>query len=216
MKLLQPTRSMLAALCLLCAGNLTQAQQIHRIVGPDGRITFSDRMPLQESTVTAPRVKIAPPPASADDALPYELRQIVNRFEVTLYTGANCAPCASARNLLINRGIPFTERSIQSNDDVDALERLSGSNSLPFGTIGKQQLHGFSDAEWTQYLDAAGYPKQSKLPPTYRRPAATALTTPKPAAPASDAESPPAAPPARPPLEATPGPGPSNPAGIRF
>ena len=165
-------------------------------------------------TVTAPGVKLAPPPASADDALPYELRQIVNRFEVTLYTGANCAPCASARNLLINRGIPFTERSIQSNDDVDALERLSGSNSLPFGTIGKQQLHGFSDAEWTQFLDAAGYPKQSVLPSAYRRAAPTPLVAVAPAAapaPATTAQTQPVEAPA--PSVAPPV---TNPAGIRF
>ena len=125
----------------------------------------------------------------------------------------------SARNLLVNRGVPFTERTIGSNEDIDALKRLSGNTGLPFGTIGGQQLHGYSDSEWTQYLDAAGYPKQSKLPANYRRPAATPLTAAKPVEPATateDASATRAAPRAHPVPEPATGPSPSNPAGIRF
>ncbi len=140
------------------------------------------------------------------------------RFPVTLYTGNDCQPCNSARNLLINRGVPFTERTITSNEDIDALKQLSGVASLPFGTIGGQQLKGFSDSEWSQYLDAAGYPRQSQLPPGYRRPPATPLVA-VPARPAApEAESAPAAPAARPAAPATPPTGrtPANPAGIVF
>jgi hypothetical protein len=117
----------------------------------------------------------------------------------------------------VGRGIPFTERTITTNEDIDALQRLSGSSSLPFGTIGGQQLTGFSDTEWTQYLNAAGYPKQSQLPSNYRRPPAAPLVAVKavqPVAPETPAKG---APVERPrPAPVTNGPTPSNPAGIRF
>ncbi|WP_119966196.1 glutaredoxin family protein [Simplicispira lacusdiani] len=222
MKLPHPTPALLALLCSLAVNGLAQAQQVHRIVGPDGKVTFSDRAPSLDSAAQPPSGGSATGSSgSANDALPYDLRQIANRFPVTLYTGTDCAPCASARNLLVNRGVPFTERTIGSNEDIDALKRLSGNTGLPFGTIGQQQLHGYSDSEWTQYLDAAGYPKQSKLPGNYRRPAATPLTPPKPATPAAATEETPATtratPRARPAPEPNPGgPTPSNPAGIRF
>jgi len=147
--------------------------------------------------------------------LPYELRQIVNRYPVTIYTGSDCAPCGSLRNLLTSRGVPYTERTVVSNEDIAALQRLSGNSSLPFGTIGGQQLVGFSDAEWIQYLDAAGYPKQSQLPSNYRQPAPTPLVAAKPveSAPAAEPKAP--ARPALPP-PVNDGPTPSNPAGIRF
>ena len=199
-------------LTLACAG--VQAQGVYRIVGPDGKLTFSDRPPADANAQPARIASEAP--SAANGALPYELRQIANRFPVTLYTGADCAPCTNARNLLVNRGVPFTERTIGSNEDIEALQRLSGNTGLPFGTIGKQQLHGYSDSEWTQYLDAAGYPKQSKLPSNYRRPAATPLTTAKPAEPAAAPEETRATPRARPVPEPATGPSPSNPAGIRF
>ena len=147
--------------------------------------------------------------------MPYELRQVASRFPVTLYTGNDCAPCTSARNLLTARGVPFTERTVTTNEDIEALQRLSGSAGLPFGSIGGQQLAGFSDAEWTQYLDAAGYPKQSQLPRNYRQPAPTPLVAVKEAAPAPAASAPDQTPATRRPAPA-PRPAPSNPAGIIF
>lgn len=198
---------------MLMGGFAAHAQQVYRIVGPDGKVTFSDRAP----DTTAQPAATAPGAASGASGapLPYELRQVATRFPVTLYTGNDCSPCASARNLLINRGIPFNERTVNSNEDIEALQRLSGNNTLPFGTIGGQQLQGFSDAEWTQYLDAAGYPKQSQLPVGYRRPVAAplvALVT-RPAPGAANAPAPVQQPA---PAPAAPGPTPSNPAGIAF
>jgi hypothetical protein len=101
---------------------------------------------------------------------------------------------------------------VTTNEDIDALKRLTGAPSLPFLTIGGQHLKGFSEIEWVQFLDAAGYPKTSQLPSSYspppasplvaaqepRTPARTAAEAPRAAAPA------PAAAPAE------------NPAGIRF
>lgn len=216
----------LAALAACATGALlataTQAQQVHRIVGPDGKVTFSDRAP-EDKKAQSTVLSTASGGAASNPALPSELRQIASRFPVTLYTGESCSPCQQARQLLVQRGVPFTERSVNTNDDLDALRRLSGDSALPFGTIGRQQLKGFSDAEWTQYLDAAGYPAQSRLPKGYTQPAATPLAPTKaPAASAPDAPQEAAAAPTgrlrrqAPPPPPPGGPTPSNPAGIRF
>lgn len=191
-----------------------QAQQVYRIVGPDGKVTFSDRAPAAGAVGMA--INSGQRSDAGLEVLPYQLRQVATRFPVMLYTGSDCMPCNSARNLLINRGIPFTERTVTSNEDIDALKRLSGENSLPFGTIGAQQLRGFSDAEWTQYLDAAGYPKQSELPRNYRAPAPAPLVAVKEASSASAATTSPAGAPRLAAPQINGGPTPSNPAGIRF
>lgn len=203
-----PVAAMLASLAL--AGTAAHAQQVYRIVGPDGKVTFSDRAPDTQLAPTTTRGGGAP---AADAALPYELRQVATRYPVTLYTSNDCQPCSSARNLLIGRGVPFSERTITTSEDVEAFKRLSGGTSLPFGTIGAQQLQGFSDAEWAQYLDLAGYPKQSQLPANYRRPAATplvAVVEKKAPAPAPEAA------PRSDPAPAAPTATPTNPAGIVF
>ena len=145
-----------------------QAQTLYRSVGPDGKVTFSDTPPPPSVNAMAKAAGSLGGAASPGGALPYELQQIASRYPVTLYTGDNCGPCASGRNLLNARGIPFAERTVNTPDDVAALQRMSGDISLPFMTIGAQQIKGYSDTEWTQFLDAAGYPKTSQLPPGYR------------------------------------------------
>lgn len=154
---------------------LSQAQQVYRSVGPDGKVTFSDLPPAPASNAKVSAASASPAGGEASVALPFELRQVAAKYPVTLYTGDNCAPCGAGRSLLTSRGIPFIEKTVTTNEDVQSLQRLSGSNSLPFLTIGGQQLRGFSDAEWTQYLNAAGYPASSVLPAGYRRPAAAPL-----------------------------------------
>jgi glutaredoxin len=209
--LLAPVASML--LCLSAGAVL--AQPVYRIVGPDGKVTFSDRAPSADSAAASTSAAGAGSGSAAATGLPFALQQVASRFPVTLYTGSDCAPCDGARQLLVQRGVPFTERTVSSNADIAALQRLSGKAALPFGTIGSQQLQGFSDTEWTQFLDAAGYPKQSALPASYRRPAATPLVAVQPLEPARAPE--PAAPAVPERLAPANNPSaPSNPAGIRF
>ncbi len=189
------------------------SQGVYRIVGPDGRVSYSDQPPPAANA--RPVASGAPGAAGGANAqLPFELRQVASRYPVVLYTSAECAPCNSGRNLLNARGIPYSEKTITTNEDAEALKRLSGQTSLPFVTIGSQQIKGYSDGEWTQFLDAAGYPKQSALPSAYRRATPTPLVAVAPAAapaPATTAQSQPAessTPSVAPPV--------TNPAGIRF
>ena len=188
--------------------------QVYRIVGSDGKITFSDKPPVTEST---PRVGTANSSSAGGGlmALPYVLRQVASKYPVTLYVGDNCGPCGSGRSMLTSRGIPFAEKTVSSNEDAQALQRLSGDRSLPFMTIGSQQLKGFSDSEWTQFLDAAGYPSSSTLPSSYRQPAATPLVAIA-VAPAPALATVPAVRPAAPAPAPRPAPNKDNPAGIKF
>ena len=203
----------LAVLAIAAVWSTASSAQVYRIVGPDGKVTFSDKPPVTEG---ASRVGAASSSSGGNAAagLPYELRQVASKYPVTLYVGDNCGPCGAGRSMLTSRGIPFAEKTVSSNEDGQALQRLSGDRSLPFMTIGSQQLKGFSDSEWTQFLDAAGYPSSSTLPASYRQPAATPLVAVA-AAPAAAAAVP-AARPAAPAPAPRPAPSNDNPAGIKF
>lgn len=206
-------RISLCAAVLLFAGH-TPAQTVYRVVGPDGKISFSDKPPVSSANVVGITGKSTDTGSSGGVALPFELRQVVSKYPVTLYTSSNCAPCGSGRALLTSRGIPFTEKMVNTPEDVDALQRISGESSLPFLTIGGQQIKGYAEWEWTQFLNAAGYPQSSVLPASYRNPAAAPLVAvQKPATPAkpdavrSDAPALPSSPRVN---------NPANPAGIQF
>ena len=201
-----------ALLGLLCLCSLAQAQTVYRIVGADGRITFSDKPPISSEQAKVATTSGAAAGGGTGSALPFELRQVVSKYPVTLYSAPDCAPCATGRSLLSGRGVPFTERTVTTADDVASLQRLTGENSLPILSIGSQRLKGFSDAEWSQTLDAAGYPRTSMLPAGYRNASASPLVTVQAPAPAKVEEKPEE----RPATVSPSTPGPTNPAGIQF
>jgi glutaredoxin len=195
---------------LLLAAAAAQAQ--YKVVAPDGSVTYTDRPPAAANAKVTPigRTAIAQAAAANPElALPAELRAAMQRHPVTLYTSDSCAPCDSGRRLLQQRGVPFAERRIGTEEDAAALERLVGARTVPALSIGSQPLRGFNDADWASYLDVAGYPKQSRLPRNWQAtPARPLVERANPAAPAAPA--PPAA-------EAAAESAPESPApGIRF
>jgi glutaredoxin len=187
------------------------AMALYKVVGPDGKVSYTDRPPADK-----PSQSLKTNGSSADTAsLPFEVRQAASRYPVTLYTSSECGPCDQGRSALKARGVPFTEKTVQSAEDDKALQAQEGTRNLPVLRIGKQQLKGFLASDWNGYLDAADYPKQSKLPPNYQWPKPTPLVAQatKPA----DATEPDGPGRAIPPARTRPRPDPeANPTGIRF
>ena len=207
-----PLKHLALAAALACLA--LPAAALYKVVGPDGRVTYTDRPPSDTSARVTTLDRESVDESPAPDALPPALRQPAMRFPVTLYSTADCPPCDAGRTLLMQRGVPFSEKLIVSNDDAQAMERLLGTRTVPVLTIGTQALRGMSESEWIAYLDAAGYPRTSQLPKGWQPAAATPLVA-RSAAPASA--------PARAaaPQRATPAPAPAvlpppAPGGIRF
>ncbi len=169
----QTSARLLAAAALALAA--TPALALYKVVGPDGSITYTDRPPVATTNKVTPLSRNGTATAAPASGLPFDLRQVATRYPVTLYTAADCPPCDSGRQLLQQRGVPFTEKRVASDDDTAALERAVGGRTVPSLTIGRQVLRGLSQAEWAAFLDVAGYPKESRLPASYQAPAATPL-----------------------------------------
>lgn len=170
-KTLQTAIKLIAVLAIITpASNQLYAQQVYKSVDKNGRVTYSEVPPLPGSgdKLTAD--------SAASGSLPYALQQVVSRYPVTLYTTTDCGPCINARLMLTQRGVPFAERTISSNEDIAAYKKLNIDNNFPLATIAAQQLKGYEETEWTKYLDAAGYPKSSSLPRNYKNAEATSLT----------------------------------------
>lgn len=162
-----------ALLLLSCGAALAQ----YKVIRPDGSVTYTDRPPIDATNVRITPLgrAVQAVAAPAETGLPIDLRQTAQRYPVTLYATADCAPCDTGRRLLQQRGVPYTERRIGTDEDALALERLVGGRTVPALTIGAQQLRGYSETDWVAYLDAAGYPRESKLPRNWPQPTATPL-----------------------------------------
>ncbi len=212
--------SILVGTALACATGWASAQTVYRIVGPDGRVTFSDRAPTSDTpSQSVSTGAVTEPTGTRLSDLPLEVKQAATKYPLTFYTSKDCGACDTARRYLLTRGVPFTEKTVTSNEEIQALRKLNPDGTIPFATLGAQHLSGFNENDWSAYLDAAGYPAQSKLPSSYR-PAPAQPLIPKVIAPAAPAAAQPAAP------SGSPAPGnqnvepervtPSNPTGIVF
>jgi glutaredoxin len=186
--LLSTATRLCAAALLLGAAGAAMAQ--YKIVGPDGKVTYTDKPPTAAETRNGSGGSSAGGGGSGGGgSFPYETRQAIARYPVTLYAQKSCDPCDQARRALRARGVPFSEYSIDSNPDADQLKQRFGELTLPVITVGNQTIKGFRQSDVDSYLDAAGYPKTAHLA-GYSWPAAVPLAPAAPvarAAPASAA-----------------------------
>ena len=165
-----------ASLALALAALAGAAQAQYKVVNPDGSVTYTDRPPVASNVRVTPLNRNSARAARAQEiALPSELRSVVQRHPVTLFTMAECAACANARKLLQQRGVPYNEKSVVTEDDAAALQRLIGVRSVPSMSVGAQPVRGWSEQDWHSFLDVAGYPRESRLPAGWQAPEATPL-----------------------------------------
>jgi glutaredoxin len=201
-----PTRvARLAAVAALLGGAAVGALAQYKIVGPDGKVTYTDKAPTAQDV--RPGSGTAAPAAGG---MPYETREAMSKYPVTLYSTKSCPTCDQARQALRGRGVPFNEYSITTDADFALFQSRIGGSMFPVVVIGNQTLKTYSSSDLSGYLDAAGYPAQARLA-GYAWPAAMPLA-PRSATTASADAAPAAAP--RPSAPATVAPPPNN--GIQF
>ena len=137
------------------------AQTTYRWVDPaNGLTVFSDKPPPPGARQV---VKMSGDEAAGEAKLPYATQLAVDKFPVTLYTGASCVEvCQQARDLLNGRGVPFSEKILSSQGITEELKlKLGGEVAVPSLIIGQQSFRGFEATAWTNLLDLAGYPKSA-------------------------------------------------------
>ena len=206
----------IAQVSLLLACAAPAFAQLYKVVGPDGKVTYSDTPP----PVTAGKVERKNINSGKGDvSLPFELSEAVRNNPVTLYTTTQCAPCDEARALLRRRGVPYSEKTVVSNEDQLKLRQVSGDLQIPLLIVGRTKLRGFEPDGWQAALEAARYPETSKLPANYTfrppEPAAPVVAeAPKPPPPQQQQQQPPL--PRIEPAKPPPPPNSNTPPGFRF
>jgi hypothetical protein len=158
-----------------------QAGELFRWVDKAGKMNYGDLPPADATDVE--RIKISSE-ATPNDDLPYATRRAQENFPVTLYTSDGCnEACTQGRNLLGKRGIPYSEKLLQTREDIDAFKQLSGIDSVvPVLQVGKDFLKGFLESQWNTELDVAGYPKTASYRQRFAPPVQPVPFTPAPPA----------------------------------
>jgi glutaredoxin len=156
------------------------AGQLYRWVDEKGNVEFRDTPPpasVPSKNIQQRSIGGAAPDASA---LPYSVQVAAKNFPVTLWANKCGVACDQAKAHLDKRGVPYQQKD--PTDDVDAFQKLTGSNEVPVLYVGRTQIKGYLASTYDEALDTAGYPRTA--PPGSRpaaKPAATAKAAEKPA-----------------------------------
>lgn len=143
--------------CLTVMPVAVHAGELYRWVDEQGKVHYGDVPPAGAAQIESRKFSDA---AVSGEDLPYETRRAQQNFPVILYVAGSCAEyCDQARSLLSKRGIPFSEKMLQTQEEIDAFKALSGSDSTPVLAVGRRFLKGFLAEQWHGELDIAGYPK---------------------------------------------------------
>lgn len=171
-------RAALLAIALLCFG--TAGAQVYKWKDGKGVTHYSDQPPPPTAPLKS-KVEVKSFSGGGGSVeLPPELAVVARDRPVTLYTTGQCEGCGNARAMLMARGIPFREKTVDTIDDQAALKRAGGSNQLPFLLVGRGKLAGYEQGAWDALLTEAGYPAEKILPPNYQYPPAVAAAPPPP------------------------------------
>src|SRR2546430_3354592 len=153
-----------AIAALLGAVTFAASAQLYRWTDEKGRVHITDTPP----PASAKQVQKKKPGAASvvESQQPFELAQAVRDFPVTLYTSPNCKePCATARELLNKRSVPFKEVQVWEEKTNEELKRVSGGSDVPTLVVGRSVHRGLEPESWHALLDSARYPRAGLLPP---------------------------------------------------
>ena len=94
------------------SGNDANAQQVYRIVGADGRVTFSDQPPPDANgkANAAPVVALSGAARRPDRFAAHRTAGRGQPLPGHLYTGADCGPCGAGRAMLSAAAFPSPRR----------------------------------------------------------------------------------------------------------
>ena len=154
-------RGLLAVSLLACA--LTAQAQLYRWTDESGKVHYTDTPPPATARNVEKKAAARPAGATAAAQQPYALQQAVKNFPVTIYTSSDCGdPCKKGLAHLKRRGVPFTEKVVVNQTEIDEVTKLAGAPRVPVMVVGVAVQKDYQEQNWDEALDTAGYPKAGK------------------------------------------------------
>jgi glutaredoxin len=146
----------------LLAFALTAQAQFYRWTDESGKVHYTDTPPPAGARNVEKKGSAGPGRAEAVSAAqqPYALQQATKNFPVTIYTSKDCGdPCKKGLDYLKKRGVPYTEKVVAKQDEIDQLIKLAGAPRVPVMVVGVVIQSDYEEQSWSDALDTAGYPK---------------------------------------------------------
>lgn len=143
---------------LFCLVSLPAAAlTVYDCVDAHGNHVFMENCPPGMKPASETKVPGRKPQA------PPTIDEIAKKTPVTIYTAPHCDACDLVRHYLEQRKVPFTEKNVGNNADLQKeLQQKTGGLTVPVTLIGEQKLVGYNRIALKSTLDAAKYPDPAK------------------------------------------------------
>ena len=167
-----------ALLVAVLLGLALPAAALYKVVGPDGRVTYTDRPPSRrrcarqhDGRATARSARPPHPQARCRPSCARWRRAIRSRCTAP----RDCAPCDAGRAAA---GAAWRALHRKARRQRRRRGRAGARHRRAHRAVADHRRAGAARpvaAEWSAYLDAAGYPRESRLPRGWQQPEATPL-----------------------------------------
>ncbi len=122
-----------------------------------GNVTYQDSPPPDSATYIEEK-EIQSQKAVRSTGV--SIQEVAAKSPVTLYLIPDCASCDAARAYLKKRKIPFKEKNVENNPELQVeMKKRIGVLTVPAILIGKKIMKGYIQSLLEGELDAVGYPK---------------------------------------------------------
>lgn len=145
------TRLSLAALPFLLLTALNAQAGLYKVVGADGKISYTDQKPLAQSAKAEKldtRTYAATPMAARNE-------NAAVAEKVTLFTAKSCQLCDEAKAYMASRRITYQEWDVDKSNYARAKLAEFGADSVPVILVGREKMVGFSEARLDAMLNKA-------------------------------------------------------------
>lgn len=157
----------LASLLVFLAATTAQADTLYKVVGSDGKVTYTDRPAAEGNSVTALRFANAPSSPLPDSVLKYQAelqKSMQGRLAQAgkqdstgtpaLFVATWCGYCTRAKAYLQGKGIRYREYDIDTADGGRAYFEAGGRKGVPLLVAGDKRQQGFSEGSYDKFFAA--------------------------------------------------------------
>ena len=156
-----------ACFIILIAAATVHAEALYKVIGADGRVTYTDRPPADGKSTTVLQFADAPTSKLPESVLKYQAelaKGMQNRLAqakkldtggpATLFSASWCGYCTQAKAYLRNKGIVFRELDIDTPDGGRAYFEAGGQRGVPLILADGKRLSGFSSGAYDHFFAA--------------------------------------------------------------
>ena len=157
----------IALFIFFCAATNVHAETLYKVIGRDGRVTYTDLPPADRTSTTALMFSDAPVTTLPESVLKNQAKfakgmqnqstqtkKIDASGPTTLFSASWCGYCTQAKAYLRTKGIAFRELDIDTPAGGRAYFEAGGQRGVPLIMADGKRLSGFSTGAYDHFFAA--------------------------------------------------------------